>query len=312
MTGDEQATQRALDRASEIQAVTPPAASSGAGAGDEETPPERVRRRSGRVLLRPKAAALLRHHTTTEDERLLERVARPAFLDSDPWRSLRILSEFVEGFDALAAVGPAVTVFGSARTPADDPVYEQARELGRLLAGEGFAVITGGGPGVMEAVNRGCHEAGGLSIGCNIELPHEQSLNAYVDLGVEFRYFFVRKTMFVKYADAFVIFPGGFGTLDELFEALTLIETGKIRHFPVILVGSAYWQGLLAWVRDTLLARGAIGPDDLALLQVVDEPAEACRIVTDFVAARPAEAGSGAGDGTDRRQQPRRATGPTA
>ncbi|MGZ6269832.1 MAG: LOG family protein, partial [Candidatus Limnocylindrales bacterium] len=236
----------------------------------------------------------------------------PAFLDSDPWRSLRILSEFVEGFDALAAVGPAVTVFGSARTPANDPVYEQARELGRLLAGEGFAVITGGGPGVMEAVNRGCHEAGGLSIGCNIELPHEQSLNAYVDLGVEFRYFFVRKTMFVKYADAFVIFPGGFGTLDELFEALTLIETGKIRHFPVILVGSAYWQGLLAWVRDTLLARGAIGPDDLALLQVVDEPAEACRIVTDFVAARPAEAGSGAGDGTDRRQQPRRATGPTA
>ncbi len=312
MTGDEQATQRALDRASEIQAAAPPAASSGAGAGDEDTPPERVRRRSGRVLLRPKAAALLRHQATTEDERLLERVARPAFLDSDPWRSLRILSEFVEGFDALAAVGPAVTVFGSARTPADDPVYEQARELGRLLAGEGFAVITGGGPGVMEAVNRGCHEAGGLSIGCNIELPHEQSLNAYVDLGVEFRYFFVRKTMFVKYADAFVIFPGGFGTLDELFEALTLIETGKIRHFPVILVGSAYWQGLLAWVRDTLLARGAIGPDDLALLQVVDEPAEACRIVTDFVAARPAEAGSGAGDGTDRRKQPRRATGPTA
>ena len=168
---------------------------------------------------------------------------RPAFLDSDPWRSLRILAEFVEGFDALAGVGKAVTIFGSARIDEGDPYYAKARELAANLASEGFAVITGGGPGIMEAANRGCHEAGGLSIGCNIELPHEQSVNPYVDLGVEFRYFFARKTMFVKYADGFAIFPGGFGTLDELFESLTLIQTGKIRHFPVVLIGTEYWGG---------------------------------------------------------------------
>ena len=161
------------------------------------------RRRSGRVTYRPKAAEMLTVHARTEDERLLASSVRPAFLDSDPWRSLRILAEFVEGFDALAAVGKAVTIFGSARVREDDPYYAKARELAGLLAKEGFAVITGGGPGIMEAANRGCHEAGGLSIGCNIELPHEQSVNAYVDLGVEFRYFFARKTMFVKYADGF-------------------------------------------------------------------------------------------------------------
>ncbi len=271
------------------------AAAAGPVPGRDDVPgpeigPNHDHRRSGRVLLRPRAAAILRRPpTATEDERLLERVPRPAFLDSDPWRSLRILSEFVEGFDALAAVGPAVTIFGSARTTEDDPAYAKARELGRLLAGSGFAVITGGGPGIMEAANRGCHEAGGLSIGCNIELPHEQHVNPYVDLAVEFRYFFVRKTMFVKYADGFVIFPGGFGTLDELFEALTLIETGKIRHFPVVLMGRAYWQGLLDWADRTLLTSGAIGPADRALLQVVDEPADAQRIIADFVAARAAE-----------------------
>ena len=199
------------------------------------TPP---RHRSGRVTIKTKAAE---HLTTppsvTEDEKLFARSTRPAFLGEDPWRVLRIMSEFVDGFDALAEVGPAVTVFGSARAPEDSPIYQQAREIGRSLARDGWAVITGGGPGVMEAANRGCQEAGGLSIGCNIELPHEQSVNTYVDVAIEFRYFFARKTMFVKYADAFVILPGGFGTLDELFEALTLIQTGKIRHFPVVLVG---------------------------------------------------------------------------
>jgi uncharacterized protein (TIGR00730 family) len=223
----------------------------------------------------------------TEDEHLLERRTPPAFLDTDPWRALRILSEFVEGFDALAAVGPAVTVFGSARTKPGSALYELARTIGRKLAEAGYAVITGGGPGSMEAANRGCREGGGLSVGCNIELPHEQSLNRYVDLGVEFRYFFARKTMFVKYADAFIILPGGFGTLDELFEALTLIQTGKVRHFPVVLVDSAYWQGLVDWARSTLLRDGAINEADLALLQMTDDPDEVVRIVQAFSDAGP-------------------------
>jgi uncharacterized protein (TIGR00730 family) len=215
----------------------------------------------------------------TEDEKLLERQPRPEFLDTDPWRALRILSEFVEGFDALASVGPAVTIFGSARTPRGTKMYEVARTIGRRVAEAGFAVITGGGPGMMEAANRGCREAGGFSIGCNIELPHEQSLNEYCDLGVDFRYFFARKTMFVKYADAFVILPGGFGTLDELFESLTLIQTGKIRHFPVILVGSDYWRGLLDWLRDVQLPAGAIAEDDLSLLKLTDDPDEVTRLI---------------------------------
>ncbi len=219
----------------------------------------------------------------TEDEALLKRSPRPEFLDSDPWRSLRILSEFVDGFDALATVGPAVSVFGSARTPADHPTYESARALGGMLAKAGYAVITGGGPGIMEAANRGCHEAGGLSVGCNIELPMEQGLNKYVDLGVEFRYFFARKTMFVKYADAFVIYPGGYGTLDELFEALTLIQTKKIRDFPVILIGTAYWAGLLEWVKGTLLKEAAILPEDVDLLRITDDPAEACQIIDAYL-----------------------------
>jgi hypothetical protein len=216
---------------------------------------------------------------TTEDERLLESHATPAFLDTDPWRALRILAEFVEGFDAMAAVGRAVTVFGSARTQPEDPLYELARTIGRKLAEAGYAVITGGGPGTMEAANRGCQEGGGLSVGCNIELPHEQGLNPYVDLGVEFRYFFARKTMFVKYAEAFIILPGGFGTMDELFEALTLIQTGKVRHFPVVLMGSAYWSGLIDWIRGTLLAAGTVSEADLTLLKVVDDPDEAIAII---------------------------------
>ncbi len=238
------------------------------------------RRRAGRTVVRHGAGEKLPEGVRrTEDEKFLAGPTRPPFLDSDPWRSLRILSEFVEGFDALAEVGDAIAVFGSARAEQGSASYELARTIGRGLAEAGFAVITGGGPGTMEAANRGCQEGHGLSIGCNIELPNEQHLNAYVDLGIEFRYFFVRKTMFVKYADGFVILPGGFGTLDELFEALTLIQTGKIEHFPVILVGTAYWGGLLEWARTTLLPAGAIAASDLDLLTVVDDPAEVLRIV---------------------------------
>src|SRR2546428_869131 len=199
---------------------------------------------------------------------------------ADPWRVLRILSEFVEGFDALNDVGPAVTVFGPARTEGDHPYYAAGRALGAAVGQRGFAVITGGGPGIMEAVNRGCHEAGGLSVGCNIELPREQALNPYVDLGVEFRYFFVRKNMFVKYARGFVIFPGGLGTLDELFESLTLAQTGKIEHFPIVLFGSPYWRGLLEWLQDHVLASGAIAPDDLKLMTITDDPDEAAEMAT--------------------------------
>jgi uncharacterized protein (TIGR00730 family) len=248
------------------------------------------RRRSGRVTYRPKATEMLTVHARTEDERLLSPRERPAFLDTDPWRSLRIMSEFVEGFDALAAVGKAITVFGSARIDETDSYYPKARELAGLLAKEGFAVITGGGPGIMEAANRGCHEAGGLSIGCNIELPHEQAVNQWVDLGVEFRYFFARKVMFVKYADGFAIFPGGFGTLDELFESLTLIQTGKIRHFPVVLVGTEYWGGLLDWLRREPVARGTIERSDLDLMRCTDDMAEACAWLTAGSTRRAAEA----------------------
>jgi uncharacterized protein (TIGR00730 family) len=231
------------------------------------------RRRAGRLVVPPQVAPA--------DKMLLERSAIEELSHhADPWRVLRILSEFVEGFDALNGVGPAVTVFGSARTKPDDPYYAAGRALGAALANRGFAVITGGGPGMMEAVNRGCHEAGGLSVGCNIEMPQEQELNAYVDLGVEFRYFFVRKTMFVKYARGFVIFPGGFGTLDELFESSTLAQTGKIEHFPIVLYGSEYWSGLLDWMRNVVLARGNISPQDLELLCVTDDVEEAAEMAT--------------------------------
>jgi uncharacterized protein (TIGR00730 family) len=242
--------------------------------------------------MRPETQERLGGPRPTEDQRLLggRLLERPAFLDEEPWRALRILSEFVEGFEALAGVGRAVAVFGSARMPEGSAGYEQARQVGRELAESGFAVITGGGPGAMEAANRGCHEAGGLSIGCNVELPHEQHLNPYVDLSVEFHYFFARKTMFVKYADAFVIMPGGFGTLDELFESLTLIQTGRIRNFPVVLVGHAYWDGLLAWMRDVQLPAGAVNAEDIALLQVTDDPVEAARICAAYAEANGIEA----------------------
>jgi uncharacterized protein (TIGR00730 family) len=248
---------------------------------DEKTPGSR---RAGRMVVTPKAAEMV-GEAKTEDERFLVRRPSPDFLETDTWRALRILSEFVEGFDAMANVGPAITVFGSARTRPEDPVYELARTIARRLAEAGYAIITGGGPGTMEAANRGCREGGGLSVGCNIELPHEQGMNAYVDLGVEFRYFFARKTMFVKYADGFVILPGGFGTLDELFEALTLIQVGKVRHFPVVLVGRAYWAGLLDWIRDTLVTRGAVDATDLDLLRVTDDPDEVVGLVKAYAAA---------------------------
>jgi uncharacterized protein (TIGR00730 family) len=193
---------------------------------------------------------------------------------------LRFVSEFVEGFDALAEIGPAVTCFGSARLERTDPLYRQAMRVGAALARRGFSVITGGGPGTMEAINRGCMEAGGLSVGCNIELPNEQAFNDFVQVGVEFRHFFVRKTMFVKYAQGFVIFPGGYGTLDELFEALTLSQTGKIEHFPIVLFGCAYWRGLLDWMQDQALGHRMISPEDLELVRITDDPEEAADVAT--------------------------------
>jgi hypothetical protein len=214
------------------------------------------------------------------DEGLLQRQEDPSFVHTDTWRVLRIMGEFVDGFDVLARVGMAVTVFGSARVKESSPYYDAAREVGRGLAERGYAVITGGGPGLMEAANRGALEAGGLSIGCNIELPHEQSPNPYTNLSINFRYFFVRKTMFVKYSEAFVVFPGGFGTLDEVFEALTLIQTAKVERFPVVLYGSEYWSGLLDWIRNRLLSEGMVSEADLGLIRVVDTTEEVCALAT--------------------------------
>jgi uncharacterized protein (TIGR00730 family) len=217
---------------------------------------------------------------TTLDEELLLWLGDepPEVRAADAERVRDIAEEFAAGFDALARVGPAVTVFGSARTPPEHPAYELVRELGACLGRSGYAVITGGGPGLMEAANRGAREAGALSVGCNIELPHEQALNPYLDIGLRFRHFFTRKVMFVRYASAFVICPGGYGTLDELFEALTLIQTRTIRHFPVVLLGREEWDGLLDWLRERALADGRISPGDLELLHVVDDPEEVCEI----------------------------------
>ncbi len=218
---------------------------------------------------------------TTQDEQLLESPGPDEFTHTDTWRVFRIMGEFVEGFDELATLTRGVSIFGSARTKPDDPQYKQAEETAAELAREGFAVITGGGPGIMEAANKGAFEAGGLSIGCNIELPFEQNSNPYLTHGLKFKYFFVRKMMFVKYSLGFIIFPGGFGTLDELFEALTLIQTKKIRNFPVVLVGSAYWNGLIDWVRDYAWKEGKVTDVDLKLLHVTDSPAEVVRIIVE-------------------------------
>ncbi len=221
----------------------------------------------------------------TEDTQLLER-RDSSFVDTDPWRVFRIQSEFVSGFDALARIPQGISIFGSARISEDHPLYGHARRVGAELARRGFAVITGGGPGIMEAANRGCQEVGGLSVGCNIELPFEQGLNPYCDIGLEFNYFFVRKTMFMKYAEGFVVFPGGFGTFDELFEALTLIQTGKVLQFPIVLFGSDYWAGLLEWLEKATLAEKMISQDDLALVHATDDVQDACDYIQAVISQR--------------------------
>ncbi len=237
----------------------------------EEAPPEETsrRRRQGPATLRGRAIP-----PTTTDQRLLDARGPSDWLHTDPWRVLRIQAEFVEGFGLLSQLGQAVSVFGSARTKPGSEEYELAERIGRLLAEAGYAVITGGGPGIMEAGNKGASAAGGASVGLGIELPFEQRLNDYVDIGLEFRYFFVRKTMFVKYSQAFVVLPGGFGTLDELFEAITLVQTNKITRFPIVLVGTDYWSGLLEWIKDKMLPGGKISPEDFELVHLTDDPEE--------------------------------------
>jgi hypothetical protein len=227
---------------------------------------------------------------TTTDQALLDERGPTDWVHADPWRVLRIQSEFVEGFGGLAELGPAVTVFGSAREAAGSPTYEQGVELGRKLAESGYAVITGGGPGIMEAANKGAFEAGGTSVGLSIELPFEQRINDYVNVSMEFRYFFVRKTMFLKYAEGFVVLPGGFGTLDELFEAVTLVQTGKVSAFRIVLLGVDYWCGLMDWIRGSVLGAGHIGAKDVDLLHCTDDVDEAVRILLESRAERGDEA----------------------
>ena len=225
----------------------------------------------------------------TEDAKLLQGILTgDEFTRTDPWRVLRIMGEFIEGFDKLSSLEKAVTVFGSARTSPEDPQYASAVAVGGALARRGFAVITGAGPGIMEAANKGARLAGGRSVGCNIELPFEQGTNPYVDMSVNFRYFFVRKTMFIKYSAAFIIFPGGFGTLDELFEAITLIQTGKISQFPVILFGRAYWAGMFRWLQSRVLNEGKISEGDIELMTMTDDPEHAVDIVAAAYAAQVA------------------------
>jgi len=231
-------------------------------------------RRQGPVTLRDKQIP-----ATTTDQRLLDRRGPSDWVHADPWRVMRIQAEFVEGFGLLAELGMAVSVFGSARSKPGTVDYKLADGIGSGLVRAGYAVITGGGPGIMEAANKGAAEAGGVSVGLGIELPMESGLNDYVNVGVEFRYFFVRKTVFIKYSQAFVVLPGGFGTMDELFEALTLVATGKITKFPIVLVGSAYWSGLIGWLRETMLAEGKIGPEELTLFQIADDPDEVIKII---------------------------------
>ena len=230
-------------------------------------PPEPARRRhthlKGPVTLRGSKVP-----GTTTDQRLLDSRGPSDWVHTDPWRVMRIQAEFVEGFGALAELGPAISVFGSARTPRDSPTYDLGVRLGAALVEQGYAVITGGGPGAMEAANKGALEAGGTSVGLGIELPFESGLNDYVEIGVNFRYFFARKTMFAKYSQGFVVLPGGFGTFDELFEAVTLVQTGKVTSFPIMLVGTEFWSGMLDWFRSTILPAGVVSEKDLALIQV--------------------------------------------
>jgi uncharacterized protein (TIGR00730 family) len=234
----------------------------------------RRRRRQGPATLRGKAIP-----PTTTDQRLLDARGPSDWVHTDPWRVLRIQAEFVEGFGLLADIPHAVSIFGSARTKPGSDEYALAERIGAALAETGYAVITGGGPGIMEAANSGAVKAGGISVGLGIELPFEQSLNDYVDVGIEFRYFFVRKTMFVKYSQAFVVLPGGFGTLDELFEAITLVQTKKITRFPIVLVGSDYWGGLLDWIKGRMLPTGKVSEEDVHLVHLTDDPDEVVEIV---------------------------------
>jgi len=243
------------------------------------TEDERLLYRPARKLVSPSEP--VPQDQIKEEEHALDRALHYDFTLTDPWRVFRIMSEFVEGFDALSHIPPSVAIFGSARIKPEEPAYIAAVETARLLAKAGFGIITGGGPGIMEAGNKGAQEGGNVSVGCNIELPFEQGPNPYLDISLDFRYFFVRKTMFVKYAEAFIIFPGGFGTMDELFEALLLIQTKKVSHFPVILYDSKYWGGLINWIRDTMLVTEKILPEDAGLLLLSDDPEEICKIVID-------------------------------
>ena len=247
--------------------------------------PHRRVRRQGPVTLRGKQIP-----ATTTDQRLLDRRGTADWVHTDPWRVLRIQAEFVEGFGLLAELGPAVSIFGSARTQRGTREYLTAEAIAAGLVKSGYAVITGGGPGIMEAANKGAVEGGGVSVGLGIELPMETGLNDYVEVGLEFRYFFVRKTCFIKYSQAFVVLPGGFGTMDELFEALTLVATGKITKFPIVLVGRSYWSGLLGWLQDTMLAEANIGHAEFGLISVADEPGEVVEIIRQAHAGQPSDA----------------------
>ena len=260
------------------------------------TPAPNGIRHKGPLELRRKAAKV-----TMSDQTLLDTRGPGQFVHTDPWRVLRIQSEFVEGFGALADLGPAVSVFGSARTVPGSPNYELGVEVGRRLAEAGLAVITGGGPGSMEAANKGAVQGNGVSVGLGIELPFEQGMNQWVDLGINFRYFFARKTMFVKYAQGFIVLPGGLGTLDELFEAMVLVQTRKVTSFPIVLVGTAFWSPMLEWVRDTLVAEGMVSAEDLDLVQVVDDPARAVELVVEG-AARHRNPNGGSTNGTGTRE----------
>jgi uncharacterized protein (TIGR00730 family) len=260
----------------------------------EQAVPEKFR---GRTVMRRDQV-----ESSTTDQRLLDSRGSTDWVHTDPWRVLRIQSEFVEGFGALAELGSAISVFGSARTRRDDPSYAQAEEIGRKLVGAGFAVITGGGPGVMEAANKGASEAGGVSVGLGIELPFESGLNQYVDRGLNFRYFFARKTMFVKYAQGFIVLPGGFGTFDELFEALTLVQTQKVTSFPIVLVGTSYWSGLVDWIRQTVLANGKVSETDLDMFRLTDDPDEAVEVMVAAQRDRQSQApGGGESPGSPKR-----------
>ena len=257
--------------------------------------PERYR---GRTVMRRDQI-----DSSTTDQRLLDSRDSTDWLHTDPWRVLRIQSEFVEGFGTLAELGPAISVFGSARTSAEDPSYAAAEAIGTKLVEAGFAVITGGGPGVMEAANKGACEAGGISVGLGIELPFEAGLNRYVDRGLNFRYFFARKTMFVKYAQGFIVLPGGFGTFDELFEALTLVQTQKVTSFPIVLVGTAYWSGLVDWLRSTVLADGKVSESDLDMIRLTDDVDEAVKLMID-AQSRRRSAAPGGGESPDTPHRP--------